>query len=95
MLCRVPGRGGSPGWEEEKGWGDDNWDEPGARVQALVSGMWDVGCGIQGLAKSELCGQANNCRRVVQLLRQAFQRAACRAREHGRESGVGIAAAAG
>ena len=65
-----------------------------ARCESSGPSIWDVGCGIQGLAKSELCGQANNCRRVVQLLRQAFQRAACRAREHGRESGVDIAAAA-
>ena len=28
-VCRVPGRQGASNWEEEKGWGDDNWDEPG------------------------------------------------------------------
>ena len=36
--CRVPGRSGSTAWEDEKGWGDDNWDEPGA-MQAKIYGL--------------------------------------------------------
>ena len=36
--CRVPGRSGSTAWEDEKGWGDDNWDEPGA-MQASTYGL--------------------------------------------------------
>ena len=37
--CRVPGRLGSTAWEDEKGWGDDNWDEPGA-MQAKGYMVW-------------------------------------------------------